>query len=179
MLSFGVALILIAESRKSFNIDVDWLSTLIVDRDYTEFSIYDYDVLDRAIDTISEVEVVDFSDNSCVIKITVTPYEEIETVKFKSFDSTRDKYIHGEVSDIELRQKITDAYTSAWENAFVFSEESISEVFTFTMRNGVYTPKSEKIAFMDRLLEVTNVANNTKVYNDTVKDEVVDILEGE
>lgn len=183
-LTIGVCLCFIAEmNRKNYKISIEWMQSLIEDRDYSDYGIYGIDALTETLDSIDDVSVEDFNnDGSFTVKVTYTPYKSVEGFDdscFTELKENRKGYIDGSVSDVDYKNIMQDAYTNAWGSCFKKGNTQESHEFTFTVNSNGDTPKEERVAFIDEMLTLSGVDVITKYYNDNIYDTVTKILEGD
>lgn len=184
MLTLGVALCFVAEAnKKEYKLSLDWMNDLIVNKDFSNYSIYGIDALSKTVDCITNVEVTELSDsNVCTVKVTYIPYVKVESFDESVFTELKEKrlsFIQGDILDNELKQILQRVYNTVWDDCFVSDVETKSQEFTFTVDNNGSTPKSEQVSFIDTMLENSNVEYNTEYYNTNISNEVVSILKGD
>lgn len=184
MLTLGVALCFVAEAnKKEYKLSLDWMNDLIVNKDFSNYSIYGIDALSKTVDSITNVEITELSDsNVCTVKVTYIPYVKVESFDESVFTELKEKrlsFIQGDILDNELKQILQRVYDTVWNDCFVSDVETKSQEFTFTVGNNGNTPKSEQVYFIDTMLKNSNVEYNTEYYNSNISNEVVSILKGD
>jgi hypothetical protein len=145
----------------------------ITDTDNYEYYEYAMQELGKS---ITDIEVIDTSNNTYTLQISYKPFVELNTLEVdeetqEDFAELRQQYIDGEVGDSEVQSKIKELYYNVYVGSCFNTSDTIStKVLTLSeeTEDGV-TYVQGTVSFIDDFLSDSNLSNNLNNYENQIK----------
>ena len=137
-------------------------------------SLYE-ETLDKLVDCISSVRVIDCENDKYSIEVTYKPYKttssfKVDELKYKTIS---ENYKNGLISDSELQEQLNELYAEIYLNScFEISKEEKTSVFYLSEVNAKV---EDTVSFIENLLEASNIFTNLEFYQNNVKSEIEEL----